>query len=203
MLKYCFFSVALILAIPILIGLFYQVFTDEPISVSTFFQNMFKDVVGNEIFLLIQIAVLLFGIWSFGGLSGRLIIDKGKSKFKLEDSKGVKTLNVLAGGVLAVFKKGDGKHAVKTPNMTAGIRGTGVYLTHDEHDKKSYFCTCYGKTHLHTDKEEFSLEATHHNMLWVKEDGTTKPEMKMMGHSDEDLRELEAFVGRIPEFDMK
>jgi len=40
-------------------------------------------------------------------------------------------------------------------------------------------------------------------MLWVKEDGSTKPEMKMMGHSDEDLRELEAFVGRIPEFDMK
>lgn len=128
---------------------------------------------------------------------------KGKSKFKLEDSKGVKTLNVLAGGVLAVFKKGDDKHAVKTPNMTAGIRGTGVYLTHDEHDNKSYFCTCYGKTHLHTQKEELELEATHHNMLWVKEDGSTKPEMRMMGHSDEDLRELEAFVGRIPEFDMK
>ena len=64
-----------------LIGLSYQVFTDEPISVLTFFQNIFKDAVGNEIFLLIQIIVVLAGIWLFGGISGQLIIDKGKSKF--------------------------------------------------------------------------------------------------------------------------
>jgi ribosomal protein S4 len=128
---------------------------------------------------------------------------KGKSKFKLQNDKGVKTLNVIAGGVLAVFKKGGGNHAVKTPNMTAGIRGTGVYLTHDEHDEKSYFCTCYGETELHTHKVQQNLKATHHNMLWVKKDGSTKPEMSMMGHDDEDLRELEAFVGRVPEFDQK
>ena len=128
---------------------------------------------------------------------------KGKSKFKLEDNKGVKTLNVLAGGVLAVFKKGDGKHAVKTPNMTAGIRGTGVFVNFDEEKKKAYFCTCYGETHLHTHKEEARYSAHHHNMVWVKEDGSVKPEAKMVGHNDDDLRELEAFVGRIPEFDQK
>lgn len=128
---------------------------------------------------------------------------KGKSKFKLENNSGVKTLNVLAGGVLAVFKKGGGKHAVKTPNMTAGIRGTGVFLEYDEENKKAYFCTCYGETHLHTHKEELRLSADHHNMLWVKEDGSTKSEASMRGHKDDDLRELEAFVGRIPEFDQK
>lgn len=128
---------------------------------------------------------------------------KGKSKFKLEDNKGVKTLNVLAGGVLAVFKKGNGKHAVKTPNMTAGIRGTGVFLNFDEEKKKAYFCTCYGETHLHTHKEEARYSAEHHNMVWVKEDGSVKVEAKMVGHDDDDLRELEAFVGRIPEFDIK
>jgi len=126
---------------------------------------------------------------------------KGKSKFKLEDNKGVKTLNVLSGGVLAVFKKGDGKHAIKTPNMTAGIRGTGVFVNFDEEKKKAYFCTCYGETHLHTHKEEARYSADHHNMVWVKEDGSVKPEVKMVGHNDDDLRELEAFVGRIPEFD--
>lgn len=128
---------------------------------------------------------------------------KGKSKFKLQNNEGVKTLNVIAGGVLAVFKKGGGKHAVKTSNMTAGIRGTGVFLTHDEEKNKSYFCTCYGETHLHTHKEEHNISAKHHKMLWVKEDGSTKVDKSMEGHSDDDLRELEAFVGRIPEFDQK
>lgn len=128
---------------------------------------------------------------------------KGKSKFKLENNKGVETLNVLSGGVLAVFKKGEGKHAVKTPNMTAGIRGTGVFLNYDEEKKKAYFCTCYGETHLHTHKEEVRFSATRHNMNWIKEDGTVAGEAEMLGHDDDDLRELEAFVGRIPEFDMK
>lgn len=124
---------------------------------------------------------------------------KGKAKFQLEQNGNKQTLDVLAGGVLAVFKKGQGKHEVKTPNMTAGIRGTGVYLEHK--DGKSYFCTCYGQTDLKTDKEHVHLEATHHNMLWVKDKGQTVPETRMVGHTDEELRELEAFVGRIPEFD--
>lgn len=121
LLKYCFFSVALILAIPILIGLSYQVFTDEPISVSTFFQNMFKDVVGNEIFLLIQIVVLLFGIWSFGGLSGRLIIDKGKSKFK------VSVLTIFMLWVLLFVSSA--LTAAFENTITWGIKGFGSAVT--------------------------------------------------------------------------
>jgi ribosomal protein S4 len=128
---------------------------------------------------------------------------KSNTKFKLEKNGATKTLNVIAGGVLAVFKKNDGKHAVKTSNMTAGIRGTGVYLQHDEKDDKSYFCTCYGETHLKSHKAQMRFSADHHNMVWIKKDGTVKSEGKMLGHDDDDLRELEAFVGRIPEFDQK
>ena len=83
MLKYCLFSIAIILLFSILIGLFYQIFTDEPISILTFFDNRFNDLLGNEIFLLIQVVVMLLGIWFIGGISGNLIIDKGKSKFKV------------------------------------------------------------------------------------------------------------------------
>ena len=83
LLKYCFFSVAIALTIPVIIGLSYQIFTNEPISIVTFFKNMFKDADGNSIFLLIQIIVVLIAIWFFGGIAGQLIIDKEKSKFKV------------------------------------------------------------------------------------------------------------------------
>ncbi len=123
---------------------------------------------------------------------------KGNTKFSINEKSGLKSLNVVAGGVLAVFEKG-GNHEVKTENMTAGIRGTGVYL--EKKDGKSYFCTCYGETELDTHKEHKTYKAHHHNMVWVKADGSVKAASKKLGHTDEELRELEAMVGRIPEFD--
>ena len=125
---------------------------------------------------------------------------KSNSKFKLEQKGDTKTLNVIAGGVLAVFKKGDGKHAVKTPNMTAGIRGTGVYA--QVVGDKSYFCTCYGKTVVDSEHDHGEYEAHHHKMVWVK-DGKILPAKTMEAHTDDELRELEAMVGRVPEFDQK
>lgn len=123
---------------------------------------------------------------------------KSNSKFRLEKKKNTKVLNVISGGVLAVFKKGEGRHEVKTLNMTAGIRGTGIYLQTD--GKKSYFCTCYGKTHLEAGNKSQELEATHHNMVWV-EDGKISVANIMENHIDDELRELEAMVGRVPLFD--
>lgn len=128
---------------------------------------------------------------------------KQNSKFNFKIKNDKKILNVVAGSVLSVFKKGEGKHEVQTNNMTAGIRGTGVFIQHDEKENKSYFCTCYGETHLKTDKKEMRFLADHHNMVWIKADGTVKNESKMVDHDDDDLRDLEAFVGRIPEFDQK
>jgi hypothetical protein len=125
---------------------------------------------------------------------------KENTKFTVTQKEGLKTLNVVSGGVLAVFGEG-GNHEVKTENMTAGIRGTGVYL--EQLEGKSYFCTCYGETALESHTSHQNLLATHHNMVWVKEDGTIKPEGKMLGHTDDELRELEAMVGRIPPFDKK
>lgn len=123
---------------------------------------------------------------------------KGNTKFSINEKGGLKSLNVVTGGVLAVFEKG-GNHEVKTENMTAGIRGTGVYL--EQKEGKAYFCTCYGKTELETHKEHKTYTAHHHNMVWVKDDGSVKPATLKEGHTDDELRELEAMVGRIPEFD--
>lgn len=125
---------------------------------------------------------------------------KQNSKFNFKIKNDKKILNVVAGGVLSVFKKGEGKHEVQTSNMTAGIRGTAVYL--EIKDDKEYFCTCYGETQMKTKHEEHNFKATHHNMVWIN-DGKIKPAKKKVGHTDDDLRELEAFVGRIPEFDQK
>jgi hypothetical protein len=127
---------------------------------------------------------------------------KADTKFSISEKDGLKTLNVVTGGVLAVFGKGGGNHEVKTENMTAGIRGTGVYLEHNK-DGKSYFCTCYGETELNTSKSHKLYEAKHHNMAWILADGTIKPAKKLRDHNDDELRELEAMVGRIPPFDKK
>ena len=111
------------------------------------------------------------------------------SKFSFKGSNDAKTLNVIAGGVLAVFKKGVGSHEVKTPNMTAGIRGTGIFTQIKE--GKTYFCTCYGKTELSTKHEHKEYEAIHHNPVWIKDSGEIIQETKMVAHSDDELRVLE------------
>ncbi|NQY93976.1 MAG: FecR domain-containing protein [Campylobacteraceae bacterium] len=124
------------------------------------------------------------------------------SKFTVKKEGSSQILNVISGGVLAVFKHGDGDHVVKTPNLTAGIRGTGVYA--EVRDGKTYFCTCYGETELEDTHNNYAkkLKATHHNMVWVSKNGI-KEVHELMGHNDDELRELEALVGRIPDFDKK
>ena len=125
---------------------------------------------------------------------------KSNTKFSVENKNGIKSLNIITGGVLAVFKKGE-KYKLKTNNMTAGIRGTGIYL--ESKGNKSYFCTCYGETKLDTHKAHRTMRATHHNMVWVKPDGSLKRAKEMRNHTDDELRELELMVGRIPSFDNK
>ena len=132
------------------------------------------------------------------GKSAFLANSNSKFSIKKEGSKQI--LNVIAGGALAVFQHGEGKHVVKTPNMTAGIRGTGVYA--EVKDGKSYFCTCYGETELVNNHNHYAkkLKATHHNMVWVTK-SKIKPSHDLLNHNDEELRELESLVGRIPDFD--
>lgn len=74
-------SLVVILTISIVTGVTYQIFADEPINVATFPDNFLKNLDGNEVFVLIQILVILAGIWLIGGTAGRRIIDKNNPKF--------------------------------------------------------------------------------------------------------------------------
>jgi len=122
------------------------------------------------------------------------------SKFSLQKDKDKNVINLVKGSIMGVFSKGN--HELKTPNMTAGIRGTGVYAKVQE--GKTYFCTCYGstgiQTHYATDSEVIS--AKHHNMVWVNDDKILHT-ADMRFHTDDELRALEKMVGRVPSFDMK
>lgn len=121
---------------------------------------------------------------------------KANAKFKLEKLGSKKILNVVNGGVMAVFGKGN--HGVATPNMTAGIRGTGTYTL--VKDGKTYFCTCYGHTEVGAHGETKELKATHHKMVWITKD-IIKDAKSMENHNDDELRVLEKMVGRTVPFD--
>lgn len=121
---------------------------------------------------------------------------KSNTKFQLEVVGKRNILNIINGGVMAVFGKGN--HAITTSNMTAGIRGTGTFTK--VKDGKTYFCTCYGHTDYMALGKTKDMKATHHNMVWITKD-KIKPTMSMESHNDDDLRVLEAMVGRKPYFD--
>lgn len=113
------------------------------------------------------------------------------SKFTLETLGKKRVLNVINGGVMAVF--GGGNHGVSTPNMTAGIRGTGIFTL--VKDGKTYFCTCHGETVVEAHGKSTVLKATHHKMVWITPT-KVKHAMEMRGHEDHEIVALEAMVGR-------
>jgi len=121
---------------------------------------------------------------------------RANTKFKLDKVGKTRVLNIVNGSVMAVF--GGGNHAIATPNTTAGIRGTGTFT--EVRDGKTYFCTCYGHTEVDAHNKITDLEATYHNMVWITQTKVKKT-MDMEGHKDQELRDLEAMVGRKVPFD--
>jgi len=121
---------------------------------------------------------------------------KANTKFSLQKVGSKRVLNVVNGNVMAVFGAGD--HEIATPNMTAGIRGTGTFTV--VRDGKTYFCTCYGETEVEALGQTKKLKAHHHKMIWITPT-EIKSTMDMQDHTDDELRELEAMVGRKVPFD--
>ena len=121
-----------------------------------------------------------------------------------QDGAIISGLRLLTGGLLSVFGSRNSQTKIYTRTATIGIRGTGVYL--NSQPDKLYFCTCYGKTELdlgHNHVEQ--IEAKQHNAFDVT--GTTANSMKMLAtevknHTDDELRLLEKYAGRIPLFDV-
>jgi hypothetical protein len=127
-----------------------------------------------------------------------------RSVLTLERAGGgaVSALRLLTGAILGVFGRRHQRLPVHTAFATIGIRGTGVFVSTTP--SQLYTCTCYGTTDLLAGAHNEVFSATHHNAHIVDRhgDGTmTVKASSMQGHDDEQLRRLEAYVGRRPLFD--
>ncbi len=144
--------------------------------------------------------------------NGRLIFTLGDDGFMVrprtalqldtDDNLLLTGLRLLTGGLLSVFGRGMDKK-ITTLTATIGIRGTALYLNVEP--VKTYFCTCYGETTFSAGGERHEIKSTHHYAHYISFDEKGVMSMKAMvviDHTDDELRQLEAYFGRKPAFDM-
>lgn len=143
---------------------------------------------------------------------GKLVMSMGEDAYLLRGGSVLEIargghlaggLRLVTGALLAVFgKRKHGTHIV-TNVATIGIRGTAVYLDSAPH--RLYTCTCYGKTELRAGQHVEHISATHHRAYEISGLSADTMHMQAMAvtdHSDDELRMLEALVGRKPDFDL-
>ena len=121
-----------------------------------------------------------------------------------ENSVLVSALRLVSGAMLGVYGKRKSTTRIYTATATIGIRGTAVYVavTPD----RLYTCTCYGYTDLIVGLDSADVIATHHNAHVVttgKNGGAQMKAFEVIDHNDDELRMLEALVGRKPLFDQQ
>lgn len=117
------------------------------------------------------------------------------------DNPLVSVLQLLTGKLLGVFESGRNRKIV-TANATIGIRGTACFL--NTTPRQLYYCNCYGETTLDSGTHHETFQAEHHSAYEIDFEGEKMMGMKatkVIDHTDEELRELESYVGRIPKFD--
>jgi hypothetical protein len=111
----------------------------------------------------------------------------------------VASLRLVTGALGAVFKTGYPR-SIKVMNVTAGIRGTGVYM--ETRGQGTYFCTCFGSVQLSVDEspnEREVIEATRHTprlVHYMPRDGVFFSTAAFETHTDEEMDMLERCVGR-------
>jgi hypothetical protein len=111
-------------------------------------------------------------------------------------------LRLLTGALAVVFGKGPKKIYAQT--LTAGIRGTGIYL--ESGPDFSYFCTCYGASELLTrggdlaNEEREQITSSRHVSRYVyrlpQNGGTRIVSAATINHTDQEMAMLESLVGR-------
>ncbi len=139
---------------------------------------------------------------SIGGdaylIHGGTVLELGGMKNGL-----VTGLRLLTGALLGVFGKRSFKTHLVSSTATIGIRGTAVYMNAEPH--KLYACTCYGHTDIQMGQHVEEIIASHHlaHEVSAGENGVMGMQaMEVIGHTDDELRMLEALLGRKPAFDL-
>ncbi len=130
-----------------------------------------------------------------------LLKERTSLRVGAERSSLIDTLRLLTGKLLSVFETGRERRII-TANATIGIRGTACFL--NTSPRSLYYCNCYGHTQLTMKGFHKGFSATHHNAHQIDFDGEKYMGMaatEVKDHTDDELRRLEAMVGRIPPFD--
>ena len=144
---------------------------------------------------------------------GKLVFSMGQDAFLMrggstlqvyseENDALVSALRLVGGAVLGVFGKRSKTTRIYTSTATIGIRGTAVYAAVTP--QQLYTCTCYGHTDLIVGLDKTDVIATHHNahVVTIGKNGHAKMKaFEVQDHNDDELRMLEAIVGRKPIFD--
>ncbi len=109
----------------------------------------------------------------------------------------VSGLRILTGALVGVF--GKGPKQIRTATVTAGIRGTGVYI--EANPVLTYFCTCYGEVDLECVgyKSTKRVSATNHSPNYVFAEvlkGASIVDAPRINHTNAELAMLERLVGR-------
>lgn len=121
------------------------------------------------------------------------------TSLQIEGNLFVAGLRVLTGGLLGVFGRG-GLRTVRTATVTAGIRGTGIYV--EASSIMSYFCTCYGEVDLecvtYQSKKRVKTDNHRANFIYGKVDsGRSIVDAPVVNHTNAELMMLEKMVGRV------
>lgn len=113
------------------------------------------------------------------------------------DAVGV--LRLVTGAVASVWGRGSERKVV-TATVTAGIRGTGVYIEAlPEQGGREYFCTCYGTVDLSVGANTLLSQAEYHQAFWVDPSapaGAALRSAPAVNHTDEELEYLAQLVGQ-------
>lgn len=129
-------------------------------------------------------------------------LQRGNTRFAIEDNAGVMVLRYISGKVLSVF--GKGRKTLVTPTASIGIRGTACYIEAEQ--ARTYFCLCYGSAEItpvidgnrrrviRTSHHEYPLYISARRGPLLMSPATT------VNHDDAELIMLEALVGRLPPF---
>ena len=127
-------------------------------------------------------------------IRGGSVVDLGS-----DDGTVVNALRVLTGALLGVFGHRRHPATITTSVATIGIRGTAVYIA--SRPESLYFCTCYGHTTVSAGGHSEDVTATHHNAHEITRSAQNPMVMQVAqvrDHTDEELRQLEGYVGRMP-----
>jgi hypothetical protein len=116
---------------------------------------------------------------------------------RYEQSQGL--LRLITGAMGAVFGRGSPR-SIRAANVTAGIRGTGVYM--ETRGDGTFFCTCWGTVDLASaddPNDRQAVESKRHVARLVAlqpAGGTRLADAAFETHTDEEMDILEKCVGR-------